>query len=728
MTYRKIIMKYFQYLLYFILITSSYSHAIPVCDKNKLYSFCSNKVEDAHLLTKAEMVDAIVETLEQITAKSPQTIDRCVIITPRKDTDLSEIISQYNADKTQEAIKNTAFILVGPGIKSEPIHDGENCASKNYVVAGGEGQESILPKDWQEEFYAKDKVQLQAGQKLIGVPVYKHTASLAEGYYVGLKRIIDIKQVCRLGYDYRAKGVPQQKGELIYFNGAGTLVTGITTVSTQTNSFKGYMRLRHCYRSNSQTWSDRYDFPSDRFHTGSLAGEVSLNSNNTPETGNLVTVYRNQFFQLREPAVQISLTEDSQEVDSSLFNNRTVVDFSDNEIYACLSGEVKKAVDINVNFQDTSGKLPARALAFNNNQLTGTFSQALDLTLPEHVKATIADNQMVATSSAATIGISIDGPQQTSAHWKKPPVISLVDNTIEGFKIALSPSGNQKLILKWNNLMGSEASIDRRNELTVPLELSGDKNNQFKPGNNNPCGGLKNARVIGGFVFSDGETSCPPTTQPSSTMTSSPSTTPLSSTISSSSSTMPSSSAITPSSSAMPSSSAITPSSSAMPSSTTPPPKSPSISQSTALPRLISTVSLISSPVVTTTSAVRHSPSKRNGSSSQEKKLSPVRFNPLPAPTASTLTNLMKSSPYTRVTSKTVSSAEASASHDQSSGNRSKESSRRLKTGEEVGIGVAVTVIVVLGIGAIACFVKRKMSAQSSLEESHSLKLLNPDL
>ncbi|UYM17201.1 hypothetical protein [Endozoicomonas euniceicola] len=476
----------------------------------KLYKLCSGNLEGIERLTNEAMKKAAVKALERASANDPQPIDRCVIITPVRGNYINEAVDSFNNNnKKWEDSVGTAFLLVAAGMKSEIIKAGEDCSSKKAVIAGKQdGQASALPSDWLDLFQAKDGIQLKAGQKLIGVPLNSSNGSFAEGYFVGLQQKVVPNHQCSNGsYGAHYKSTFNKK-VLIYFSGAGILVTGVTTLPAITQSYTEQFRgEQYCDRGSIvKTISGlAHDFYSEM-----LTGELNLKSMAVPENGYMVNITGNEFFQIIQPVIKIRLDRQSETGDSTLFSNRTLIGFSNNQVYSCYKGEVETPMDINIAYQDASPQPEfVQALEFKNNQILGDTPEALSLALPEHVTAEITSNEFITTKSQALKGISIAGPSQTSENWQNPLTVNITGNTLKGYQVALSLTGYQKLVLESNQLLADRVVIERRNDLTLPVTLAGDNRNQFKPGDYHPCYQLEDTNIIGGFVFSDGKTTCP---------------------------------------------------------------------------------------------------------------------------------------------------------------------------------------------------------------------------
>lgn len=124
-------------------------------------SCACGRIVNLDLLTSEAMKQATVKALRQVSARTRQSIDRCVIYTPTeksypdesKTNYLDESIDEFNSDKPWEETTNTAFFLVGVGMKSEPVSAGEDCASKRPVIAGKHDDlPSVLPDNWLQHF------------------------------------------------------------------------------------------------------------------------------------------------------------------------------------------------------------------------------------------------------------------------------------------------------------------------------------------------------------------------------------------------------------------------------------------------------------------------------------------------------------------------------------------------------------------------------------------------
>ncbi|WP_422474627.1 hypothetical protein [Endozoicomonas sp. ALB032] len=479
----------------------------------ELSELCSGRVVNLDLLTSEAMKQATVKALRQVSARTRQSIDRCVINTPTRSSYLDEDIDEFNSDKPWEETTNTAFILVGVGMKSEAVSAGEDCASKRPVIAGKHDDlPSVLPGNWLEHFQVRKTINLKAGQMLIGVPLDSRDGSLADDYFAALKRKVKFEHTCD-GYYYRShkssKIDPKISPlvELIHFDGAGILITGLTTLP----ALEGFKDDGGKFCGTS---SKIVTAPSHEAQAEMLKGELNLKSVEVPDNGYMANIFRNEFFQILNPAISLSLADESENVYSALFRNRTLISFSNNKVYSCYDkgNPVETAVDIDLTYRDATPKPEfIQALEFKDNYILGNAPKAMSLALPEHVKVSIANNEFVTTEvdDGDTRGISIDGPNQSSVEWQAPLTVDMTGNLIQGYQAALSLTGYQKLVLKSNQLLGKRVSIERRSDLTLPVTLSGDRNNQFNTLGNDPCHQLEHTTIIGGFVFSDGTTSCP---------------------------------------------------------------------------------------------------------------------------------------------------------------------------------------------------------------------------
>ncbi|WP_257280402.1 hypothetical protein [Endozoicomonas sp. ISHI1] len=490
----------------------------------KLFELCSGNIEHPDLLTTEAMKQAAVKALEQVSATSKQLIDRCVIKTPLRDSYLDEEIAEFNANKSWEDTTSTAFLLVGVGMKSETIIAEENCALKKPVIAGQkEGQLSVLPSNWLEQFQIKKTLHLKTGQMLIGVPLDSSNGSFADDYFAAVQRKIEPTHHCNPSHLYEGyyRKSTTYKGELIHFSGAGILITGLTTLPALHNTFGAYLRMKdYCWRADEEKY---FHITSHEAHSEMLKGELDLKSLEVPHKGYMLNIFGNELFQILQPAVSISLADESEDVDSRMFSGRTLVGFSNNKVYSCYTGQVEKALNIDIAYQDASPQPEfIRALEFKNNHILGNAPQAMSLVLPEHVKADISNNQFVTTkvSARSSRGICLAGPVQSRKNWQFPLIANLSGNLIKGYRTALSLAGYQKLVLNSNQLLGDRVSIGRHGNLTLPVTLAGDKNNQFKAGNDHPCYQLEHTHIIGGFIFSDATTTCPSSFTPPTMYTS----------------------------------------------------------------------------------------------------------------------------------------------------------------------------------------------------------------
>ncbi|WOG29640.1 hypothetical protein [Endozoicomonas sp. 8E] len=413
----------------------------------KLYELCSGNIKNQDLLSTEAMKQATVKALEQVLTRSAQPIDRCIIKTPTKGNYLDESINGFNTSKSREETANTAFLLVGVGIKSEPFRAGEDCASTKPVIAGKQrDQSSVLPGNWLEQFQLRKTIHLKSGQMLIGVPLDSSNGAFAEGYFAGLKREIDPAHNCSKHLSNLRSIL--HKGEMIHFSGTNILINGLTTLPAFTNTYQSDLETKTlCYRG----WLNTHKAASSHeMHTEMLKGELDLRSLEVPDNGYMVNIFGNELFQILQPAVSISLADQSEDVDSRLFNNRTLIGFSNNQVYSCYPGQVETAVNINIAYQDASPESGfIQALEFKDNHILGNAPQAIKIVLPEQVKASINNNQFVATkvSDRDTKGTSPDGPDQSSKNWPASLTLNVTGNLIKGYQAALSLAGHQKLVL-----------------------------------------------------------------------------------------------------------------------------------------------------------------------------------------------------------------------------------------------------------------------------------------
>lgn len=106
------------------------------------------------------------------------------------------------------------------------------------------------------------------------------------------------------------------KGELINFNGAGILITGLTTLPAL-DTFREDAG-KHCGASSKIITTASHDV-----YTEMLKGELNLKSVEVPANDFMANIFRNEFFQILKPAISLALADESESVNSALFGNRT---------------------------------------------------------------------------------------------------------------------------------------------------------------------------------------------------------------------------------------------------------------------------------------------------------------------------------------------------------------------------------------------------------------------
>ncbi|MCW7552523.1 hypothetical protein NX722_07655 [Endozoicomonas gorgoniicola] len=475
------------------------------------------------------MKSAAVEVLETLARNNPnETISRCVISVPGGGN-LDEQIKRFNADKHWEEKYNTAFLLFGKGIRPHRKDPQKTCDWEAEKTPG-----DALPANWEDTFWIRNTINLESGQKLVGIPLDGNHSQFADGYYVNLQRRITATAKCR----GESASFNHTRDSLITLEGAGNTITGLTNIG-HSNQIKTFTKIcgtwsKKTHKKTLNPQEVHFEVIKARFNPMVLP--VNTNSN-------IIDIFNNQFFQYEKPVIDISIKASEEgtaqgEIVSDRLAEKTLAGIHDNRFYACQVSGVEKTMEpalrVNIDFHDASSSPePVQALSLQQNHFLTDGNMAVNIKLSSNARGTINNNQLDTTqlnttdSSNSLYGIMLTGITDTNraALSSVTASFSLADNQINNVRVALALNAKLVLQLTSNRLLGTSAPIELNQLQTYPVTLAGDQNNEYLPSADFPCGNLDQGNIQGGIVFSDG-THCPsgwtPTLPTTPALTSSP--------------------------------------------------------------------------------------------------------------------------------------------------------------------------------------------------------------
>ncbi|WP_354008004.1 hypothetical protein [Endozoicomonas lisbonensis] len=471
----------------------------------RLSKLCNHNVEygDAASLDDA-LIASVANGLDRFRKEHPfSRIDRCVIKVP-DGTELDNEIETYNENKLGSEKNYTAFLLPGRGVRKHQENNGEVCGTSAVEVAGENGKEqespSVLPQVWQDSFLVNAPVELEAGQKLIGIPLNIGSATLAKGYRVNLKRQTTASVGCN-GSNLRR--TIRNRGPLITIRQPGSGVSGLTNIDGVYDR-KGYSR-RCSWRTHRTT------VYADELYTQLINIELNLMSLYPTRGSQLVSLSNNELFQFENSAVNISLLD--QGLFSRWLNGGTFVSLRNNYIYSCFTRGSKKsnevALNIDLSYRDAApDPTTNHALELKGNRFSTRHKTAVNLNVSPGSESVIRDNRVISGKTAAgSSGIAISGITLMKDTAKPAPTFLFDGNAVEGFEAAIAFDGIMRIQLDSNKLLGTEHALKRIGQhRDFAVQLSGNRQNSYLGAK--PCATLENSRIEGGFLFVD-DMPCP---------------------------------------------------------------------------------------------------------------------------------------------------------------------------------------------------------------------------
>ena len=214
-------------------------------------------------------------------------VSRCVVLFPDGKY-VDETIEKYNRNRVPEDKENTAFLMIGTGIKTiltDPVKRGQGLSMVN-----AEETDNFIPAHWQKSHLVDKTITLEKGQKLIGIPLTPD-AKVANNFYIGLERTQDNNDSEAL-----------DKGSLVESNAAGILITGLSTAS----AFEPILSNHHEGVSDDQTITT---------HHATFGLFNLVRDSHTPLGKNGVTIFNNELVQLAKPAIIASVNNISLDSD-----------------------------------------------------------------------------------------------------------------------------------------------------------------------------------------------------------------------------------------------------------------------------------------------------------------------------------------------------------------------------------------------------------------------------
>ncbi|MCW7552526.1 hypothetical protein NX722_07670 [Endozoicomonas gorgoniicola] len=491
--------------------------------QNDVSRFCGGEVDYGGLNLNDTILASISSALEQYQKKHPaDKISRCIIKTPDGHP-VDEAILSFNEGKLQSAVYNTAFLLLGKGIRISDKNPAESCHLRPYRFAGDTtSQLSAVQDNWENSYQVTESITLAAGQKLIGIPLNINNDTLAEGFYVNLRRLISAKIRCKPD----SEGLDDflvEKNSLIRLSQPGVVVSGVTNALdiNQKATFTGKCETYEPYRYFLKSYTRQK--PSYMGYQNLIKAEIDPRSL-SPDDAHLYDISDNELFQAQESAIHISFKQGSDTIDSNRMDNMTFVRISNNRLYSCHAdidgvsmARVEPVLNINTYYNDNAQNPGlVHALELTDNQLMTKGDTAVRFVATPNTSSVIKKNKL--TTSAQSLsdsrGISLTGTNHLKDTARPRPEFTLEDNSITGFQDGLLLDGTLSLTLNSNRLTGKKSAIARApGQLTDPIQLSGNQKNTYSGSVTSPCAGLDLSTIEGGFLFSDG-TPCPASYSP----------------------------------------------------------------------------------------------------------------------------------------------------------------------------------------------------------------------
>ncbi|WP_354008005.1 hypothetical protein [Endozoicomonas lisbonensis] len=484
--------------------------------RDKLSGYCNGTVHYGDLNLDDTVISSVVTAVENFRTKHPEEkISQCVIKIPDNSA-LDEAILSFNEGKLPSEVYGTAFLLLGKGVRTSGEGKVESCHLRAYRFAGNpQSQLSAIQDGWEDSYQVRESIPLAAGQKLIAVPLNINTSALAGSYYVNLKRTITGQIRCKK-YSTDFTGFDVDRDYLIRLLYPGVVVSGFTNIidMNEKATLKGT-----CTRKGRRGYifSKSHEGEVDAYlgYSGLIKAEIDPKLV-TPGDALFYVISGNEFFQVKEPAIDIAFKQGSDSIHSNRMDNMTFVQISNNRLYSChprISGSLMSPVmNINTYYQDDAQNPETiHALTLAENQLMTKGRTAVKLLAAPNTETIIKKNSFITSgrSISDSRGVILTGTNHLKDTSRPRPGFSLKDNHVAGFQDALLLDGALRLELNSNQLNGNKSAVARvPGQLTDPVTLSGDRGNRYLKKVASPCEGLELSNIKGGFLFVDG-TPCP---------------------------------------------------------------------------------------------------------------------------------------------------------------------------------------------------------------------------
>lgn len=278
-----------------------------------LDDLCSHSVEGSvqHFLANGNSLNSSIRqaaatTLNDIQKQFPHNqISRCVIILP-DGKPVDETIEHFNRNKAPENKENTAFLVIGSGIRTALKNPAERGEGLRLVNA--ESSRYLLPKHWQGNHNVNKTIVLEKGQKLVGIPLTPDL-KLAKNFYIGLEASSEMDSSTTFDV-YHNKS-------LINSSEIGVLITGISTAP---------FFLSNADRDNTTT------APAITFELLNFDLNPEIYSTDIQPEKNLINIFNNELVQSNRQS--LSVFADETLLYSEKIEGKTLFNIKDNYFYS----------------------------------------------------------------------------------------------------------------------------------------------------------------------------------------------------------------------------------------------------------------------------------------------------------------------------------------------------------------------------------------------------------
>ncbi|UYM15444.1 hypothetical protein [Endozoicomonas euniceicola] len=263
-----------------------------------LDDLCNSSIESGGRLNES-IQTAAATILNNIQKQFPfNQISRCVMLFP-DGKPIDETIGEYNRNRIPEDKKNTVFLMVGPGVRTEltnPAH-----RDQGLIMVDARGARRTLQAHWQKSYKVNQTITLEKGQKLVGIPLTTD-AKLANDFYIGLERMWE-----------NSESDTSKKDSLIDSNATGILISGLSNAPAFLSTPYELKPSEQATKSISASSS-------------LLSFEIKQNSDKLdiqPEK-NIINIFNSELVQPAGQSINIFATENflfhEKKYDQALFN------------------------------------------------------------------------------------------------------------------------------------------------------------------------------------------------------------------------------------------------------------------------------------------------------------------------------------------------------------------------------------------------------------------------